>query len=48
MRVIIADDSPIFRDYCTKNLTRLSVDIVAEAASPGELRPSRPTRARCP
>jgi len=37
MRVIIADDSPIFRDYCTKNLTRLGVDIVAEAASPGEL-----------
>jgi DNA-binding NarL/FixJ family response regulator len=37
MRVIIADDAPIFRDYCTKNLTALGVDVIAEAASPGEL-----------
>jgi len=37
MRVIIADDAPIFLDYCTKNLPALGVDVVAEAASPGEL-----------
>jgi DNA-binding NarL/FixJ family response regulator len=37
MRVIIADDAPIFRDYCTRNLTALGVDVVAEAASPSEL-----------
>jgi DNA-binding NarL/FixJ family response regulator len=37
MRVIIGDDAPIFRDYCTKSLTTLGVDVVAEAASPGEL-----------